>query len=204
MSFCKEQAKEVIGSIIATVQESAVNEGVSLRCVGSLGVCSLLGIEPKIFRKRNGLKMECVDSDFIAGWPMGMSKLEIKKLADYWWTMGMSGEKYLSPVSIINLPKEVANDPSAVLRFEWNYGKEFFYKASTDRIVALPLELVEQKIDSTIFDCKIETISPYAHIVIKTVAEYHNPLRIVKDTLYCARLIRKFNLAGRMLKLSSE
>lgn len=201
MNFSKEHARDVIGSIIQQVQKSAKDRGVSLRCVGSLGICSLLGVEPKIFRKINGSKMECVDSDFMAAWPSGMSNQEIKALADYWWTLGMSEDKYLSPVSIINLPSEVANDPNAVLNFTWEPGKNFFYTTKKNRIVDLPLSFVDQSVEGEIFGRKVETITPYAHIAIKAVAEYHNPIRVLKDAYYCMKLIRKFNLGNEMLKL---
>lgn len=111
-----------IDTLLVTAQNTYKKEGIEFRVVGSIGIYGLTGIEPVLIRGEVGGCISCVDIDYLLGLPPKFPLARLKMLTDTLWQQGMDGELKI-PVSPVNLPKAIANDPQAVLPYSWTVGQ---------------------------------------------------------------------------------
>ncbi len=193
----EKNARKRLGEVLEGAVDDAKKRGFEVRCVGSLGVYGLLGTEPKILRRTvvdsDGQRFtECVDIDLLVGSRSGDNPLSIKEYADKWWSIGMSSDFSVRfPVSVVNLPRSVANDPSAVLGFRWNTDKKRLgYQYSDGHEKDLPYWIVGHELTGSIFGARFPTLTPEGHIFFKTVVGNRNPLRMIKNITQIVDLVR--------------
>lgn len=186
----EDQARFRIADLIDQVNEEADTLGVQVRVVGSLGVYGLTGVEPKIHRGTSAAnKHQCVDIDYLLGLPEGFDLNLVKNTVDRWWNIGMDSDIQI-PVSPINLPKKIANNPKEVLAIDWQIDNpQISISSLRGKSHQVPARLYNPRTVS-IYGRETETLSPLGMIVTKCMIGWKNPFRAIKDLRQISSILK--------------
>ncbi|MFA4826741.1 MAG: hypothetical protein WC596_00585 [Candidatus Shapirobacteria bacterium] len=185
----EEEVRTKAGKMMGKVSERLGSLGVETRVVGSFGFYGLTGIEPRLLRGVDGSEFKVVDVDYLVGLPKRVSLPEIKRCCDELWEEGMSGE-YKMPISPVNLPKEIANDPMAVFDFRWRTGEPVVVQRGFRKII-FPIDFCESRV-VRIYGKEVETLGPEAQVVFRLVNGWRNPVRAYDNFRKICGLIKRF------------
>jgi hypothetical protein len=186
--FSENIVEERIGDLIFKIHSETRKLGIKTLIVGSMGIAGLTGKYPKLYRGENNRGgFDCVDIDVLIGIPSGINLQIVKDCFDELWYLGMNST-YQIPVSPVNLPKEVANDPKAVLDFRWTLGKDIICRDRRGNKYTLPEDFVHPT-SIKIYDQEAYTLSPEAQLAFKVFPGWQNPLRVIKDIHQLSNLI---------------
>lgn len=180
--FSNEIFKSRVVNLLKTTQEKTEKLGIKTLVIGSFGIAGLTGKYPKLFRgmnPKNGC-FQCVDIDILLGLPEGIDLKEVKSCFDELWFTGMNSQ-YQIPVSPVNLPKAVANNPREVLDFQWTLGREIKGRSIYGIEYKLPPEFVAP-FPIKIYDQETQTLNPRSQIIFKLLPGFRSPQRILKDS----------------------